>query len=67
MLAFVATYDKNLCKYWSTAQMHETGQEVGAYLQPAMKEALLEYKSVNGGVLPKTVIVYRDGFSKRAV
>ena len=47
--------------------MHESGQEVGAYLQPAMKAALLEYKGVNNGVLPKTVIVYRDGFSKRAV
>ena len=49
------------------AQMHESGQEIGSYLQPAMKAALLEYKSVNGGALPKTIIVYRDGFSKRAV
>ena len=61
---FVATYDKNLCKYWSTAQMHETGQEVGT-LQPTMKAALLEYKSINDGILPKTVIVYKDGFSKK--
>jgi len=27
--------------------MHESGQEVGAYLQPAMKAALLEYKEAN--------------------
>ena len=47
--------------------MHESGQEVGAYLQPAMKAALLEYKGCNNGILPKNVIVYRDGFSKRAV
>ena len=32
-----------------------------------MKDALLEYKSVNNGALPKNIIIYRDGFSRRAV
>ena len=62
-LAFCATIDKSLSKYWTCVVIQEKmGQEIGTQIQPMMENALEEFKKVNG-IFPQRIIVYRDGIS----
>lgn len=60
VLGFCATIHPNLSKYYSTTEMHETGQEVSKYVEPLFLEALNVFKT-KARRYPETVIFFRDG------
>ncbi|XP_043484450.1 piwi-like protein Siwi [Leptopilina heterotoma] len=58
--ALVASLNKNFGRYFSSVNAHNNGEELSNSLSVDMVKACHKYKSVNG-VLPSTIIFYRDG------
>jgi len=63
LLAFCATMDRYLSRYWSTIDQHGPGEELGKGIQTAVKNSLLAFKETNNGRFPQRLIVFRDGVS----
>jgi len=62
LLAYCATMNKHLSRYWSTIDQHGPGEELGKGIQTAVKNSLLAFKETNG-MFPQRLIVFRDGVS----
>lgn len=58
--AFVASFNKNLTRYYSRCVLQANQQELMHSLNCFLRDALKHYKRVNGR-LPATIVVYRDG------
>ena len=59
-MAFTASLNHTVTKYWSSAKVHDEGQEISNTLQQIVSEALTEFKNKNG-TYPHNMIIYRDG------
>lgn len=64
LLAYCATINKYMSRYWSTINVQPPGEEVGQGIQNAVKNSILEFKESNRGVFPQRIVVYRDGVSE---
>ena len=60
ILAFTASLNQTVTKYWSNAKVQDEGQEISNTLQLIVSEALTEFKAKNG-TYPHNIIIYRDG------
>jgi len=60
LMAFCATINKELTRFWSAIKAQGSGQEISNTLQDCMIGALHAFKDMNK-VFPKKVIIYRDG------
>lgn len=58
--ALVSSLNKNCGRYFSAVSAHTNGEELSNTLSVDMVKACHKYKTVNG-VLPSTIIFYRDG------
>ncbi len=66
MLSFVATMNNGFSRYWSTVRI-DTNEEMGTKVHNATKEAIEEYIKENKNIVPKRIIVFRDGVSRFAL
>lgn len=48
ILAFTASLNSTVTKYWSSAKVQDEGQEISNTLQQIFSEALTEFKTKNG-------------------
>ena len=64
--ALVASIDRNFSRYFSAVSAHTSGEELSNDLSVNMAKAVHRYKQVNG-VLPSTIIFYRDGVGEGQV
>ena len=62
VLGFCATVHPDLSKYYSTVDMHTTGQEIAPTVGKLFLEAIHAYKQ-KAQTFPETVIFFRDGVS----
>ena len=62
LVAYCATMNRQLSRYWSTVDVHNS-EEVAVSIQTAVKKSLLEFRATNNGFFPQVIIVYRDGVS----
>lgn len=60
ILAFTASLNQTVTRYWSSAKVQDEGQEISNTLQQIVSEALTEFKAKNG-VFPMQMVIYRDG------
>lgn len=56
----VASLDRGLTRYFSAVSSHSNGEELSNHFATNLLKAIDCYRSVNG-VLPKTILIYRDG------
>ena len=63
LLAYCATVNRHFSRYWSTVNVHVTGEDIGHGMQTAVKNSILAFAETNKGVFPGRIIVYRDGVS----
>jgi aubergine-like protein len=61
VVGFTATMDPGFTQYFSKIAIQPAGQEPVNAIQTCMGEALVRFRGYNGGSLPTTIIVYRDG------
>lgn len=58
--------DSNFSKYWSTANVHDSGVEISQHFSISILEAVREFKKVNG-IEPIRIIIFRDGVANSQV
>ena len=59
--ALVASINKTLTRFVSSAEFHTNQSELTDKMTPAIAKAMRKYREANNGELPTRVIMYRDG------
>lgn len=59
--AMVASLNRNLSRYYSSATPHTSGEELSNDLSINIVKAAMKYKKYNDNALPSCIVIYRDG------
>ncbi|XP_073981992.1 piwi-like protein Siwi isoform X3 [Rhodnius prolixus] len=59
--AMVASLNRNLSRYYSSATPHTSGEELSNDLSINIVKAAMKYRKYNDNALPSCIVIYRDG------
>lgn len=64
-IGFVSTRDQEMLSYYSYPYVYDSSNK-SSVLAQAFEDAIEEFKKANGGKVPKSVLVYREGIAESA-